>query len=305
MAGLGAARVLEAARAQDPSVDWHLYEQDPRFGGKVHTVRRDGFVVEGGPDSAIIEKPWPITAAREVGIGDRFLDCNEDIRKSFVFTRGSLHELARGHHPHGPDAHGAVRDEPSDDLARQGPHGPGPDPAARRRGDGGAGGPRRLGSRREPRRLRPPAPRQGGAAAHRRAHRRRHPRRRPRADERARDLPDVPGHGARAPQPDPRDAEAPQGAPEGRRGARRLGRAGRCRRYRRHRRLRRGRRRSRPPGPHVVLLLVQGRAAGAERRHRRVPAGRAAARRHRRRDAWPSAAPAAAPVRGPAPTRCS
>jgi oxygen-dependent protoporphyrinogen oxidase len=96
MAGLGAARVLEAARAEDASVDWHLYEQDPRFGGKVQTVRRDGFVVEGGPDSAIIEKPWPITTAREVGIGDRFLDCNEDIRKSFVFTRGSLHELPEG-----------------------------------------------------------------------------------------------------------------------------------------------------------------------------------------------------------------
>ena len=96
MAGLGAARVLEAARAQDPSIDWRLYEQDPRFGGKVQTVRRDGFVVEGGPDSAIIEKPWPITTAREVGIGDRFLDCNEDIRKSFVFTRGALHELPEG-----------------------------------------------------------------------------------------------------------------------------------------------------------------------------------------------------------------
>ena len=96
MTGLGAARVLETARAQDPSVDWHLYEQDPRLGGKVHTVRRDGFVVEGGPDSAIIEKPWPITTAREVGIGDRFLDCNEDIRKSFVFTRGRLHELPEG-----------------------------------------------------------------------------------------------------------------------------------------------------------------------------------------------------------------
>ena len=96
MAGLGAARVLEAARAQDPSVDWQLYEEEPRFGGKVHTVSRDGFVVEGGPDSAIIEKHWPITAARELGIADRFLDCNEDIRKSFVYTRGRLHELPEG-----------------------------------------------------------------------------------------------------------------------------------------------------------------------------------------------------------------
>jgi len=96
MAGLGAARVLEDARAADPAVDWHLYENEPRFGGKVHTVRRDGFVVEGGPDSAIIEKHWPITMARRLGIGDRFEDSNEGIRKSFVFTRGRLHELPEG-----------------------------------------------------------------------------------------------------------------------------------------------------------------------------------------------------------------
>jgi len=96
IAGLGAARVLEDARAADPAVDWHLYEDEPRFGGKVHTVRRDGFVVEGGPDSAIIEKHWPITLARRLGIGDRFEDSNEGIRKSFVFTRGRLHELPEG-----------------------------------------------------------------------------------------------------------------------------------------------------------------------------------------------------------------
>ena len=96
MAGLGAARVLEDARAADPAVDWHLYEDESRFGGKVHTVRRDGFVVEGGPDSAIIEKHWPVTMARRLGIGDRFEDSNEDIRKSFVYTRGRLHELPEG-----------------------------------------------------------------------------------------------------------------------------------------------------------------------------------------------------------------
>jgi oxygen-dependent protoporphyrinogen oxidase len=96
MAGLGAARVLEDARAADPSIDWQLYETDERFGGKVYTRRRDGFVVEGGPDSAIIEKHWPITMARRLGIGDRFEDSNESIRKSFVYARGRLHELPEG-----------------------------------------------------------------------------------------------------------------------------------------------------------------------------------------------------------------
>ena len=96
MTGLGAARALEDARAADPSIDWVLYEAEPRLGGKVHTVRRDGFVVEGGPDSAIIEKPWPIQMARRLEIGDRLLDSNEDVRRSFVYARGRLHELPEG-----------------------------------------------------------------------------------------------------------------------------------------------------------------------------------------------------------------
>jgi len=96
MAGLGAARALEDARAADPSIAWHLFEADARFGGKVHTVRRDGFVVEGGPDSAIIEKHWPMTMARRLGIADRFENSNESIRKSFVYAHGGLHELPEG-----------------------------------------------------------------------------------------------------------------------------------------------------------------------------------------------------------------
>lgn len=96
MAGLGAARALEDAREAGADVDWVLFEEETRFGGKVETRRREGFVVEGGPDSAIVEKPWPIQMARRLGIGDRLLDSNEDIRKSFVFTRGRLHELPEG-----------------------------------------------------------------------------------------------------------------------------------------------------------------------------------------------------------------
>ena len=96
MAGLGAARALEKARLAGSPLDWLLIESEPRLGGKVRTVRRDGFVVEGGPDSAIIEKPWPIEAARELGIADRLLDSNEDIRKSFVYSRGRLREFPEG-----------------------------------------------------------------------------------------------------------------------------------------------------------------------------------------------------------------
>jgi oxygen-dependent protoporphyrinogen oxidase len=102
MAGLGAAHALEtlrreaAAAGAPPAFDWVLYEREEYFGGKVRTDRVDGFVVEGGPDSFIVEKPWPLELARKVGVYDRFLDSNEDVRKSYVFSRGRLHELPEG-----------------------------------------------------------------------------------------------------------------------------------------------------------------------------------------------------------------
>ena len=99
MAGLGAAHALETVRrAAGPGApfDWLLYERAGYLGGKVRTERFDGFVVEAGPDSFIVEKPWPLELARRVGIGDRLLDSNEDVRRSFVFSGGRLHELPEG-----------------------------------------------------------------------------------------------------------------------------------------------------------------------------------------------------------------
>jgi oxygen-dependent protoporphyrinogen oxidase len=106
MAGLGAAHALEtlrraaAAPAADPATaapfDWVLFERADYLGGKVRTERIDGFVIEGGPDSFIVEKPWPMELARAVGVYDRLLDSNEDIRKSYVFSGGRLHELPEG-----------------------------------------------------------------------------------------------------------------------------------------------------------------------------------------------------------------
>ena len=98
MAGLGAAHALESARAAAGTepFDWVLFERADYFGGKVRTERVDGFVIEGGPDSFIVEKPWPMELARKLGIDDRLLDSNEDVRRSYVFSRGRLHELPEG-----------------------------------------------------------------------------------------------------------------------------------------------------------------------------------------------------------------
>ena len=46
-----------------------LFEASGRLGGTVGTVRRDGFVVEGGPDGWVSEKPWARELAEELGLG--------------------------------------------------------------------------------------------------------------------------------------------------------------------------------------------------------------------------------------------
>ena len=98
--GGGGHRARRAPRdrraAAAPPFDWILFERADYLGGKVRTERIDGFVIEGGPDSFIVEKPWPMELARAVGIYDRLLDSNEDIRKSYVYSGGRLHELPEG-----------------------------------------------------------------------------------------------------------------------------------------------------------------------------------------------------------------
>ena len=54
IAGLTAAYRLQGA---DPTLQIILVEQGPRLGGKIVTEEADGFIIEGGPDSFITQKP--------------------------------------------------------------------------------------------------------------------------------------------------------------------------------------------------------------------------------------------------------
>src|SRR5690242_17282156 len=62
ISGLAAAhRILEQSQQLDKAVDVQLLEAGSRLGGVIHTGERDGFLVEGGPDSFISEKPWALS----------------------------------------------------------------------------------------------------------------------------------------------------------------------------------------------------------------------------------------------------
>ena len=67
---------------------YSLIESEPAFGGKIVTDTQDGFVVEGGPDSFITQKPAALRLCRELGLEERLLGTNDAQRKVFVLDGG-------------------------------------------------------------------------------------------------------------------------------------------------------------------------------------------------------------------------
>jgi oxygen-dependent protoporphyrinogen oxidase len=64
IAGLAAAYRIHEAIAQDAPVECVLLESAEKFGGKISTMRFDGFIVERGPDSFISQNRRPLSYAR-------------------------------------------------------------------------------------------------------------------------------------------------------------------------------------------------------------------------------------------------
>lgn len=92
--GLSAAWALEqrALAAGDP-LSYCLLEESGCWGGKVTTdevslPRERRFIIEGGADSFITQKPWALQLARELGLDERLLPTNDDRRQVFVLHRG-------------------------------------------------------------------------------------------------------------------------------------------------------------------------------------------------------------------------
>ncbi len=73
-----------------------LLEERPRLGGNIQTERRDGFVIDGGPDSFVVTRPQAANLCRELGLGDRMIGTTEKNRKVYIRQGGALHPLPEG-----------------------------------------------------------------------------------------------------------------------------------------------------------------------------------------------------------------
>ncbi|HZG52541.1 MAG TPA: protoporphyrinogen oxidase [Pyrinomonadaceae bacterium] len=99
VSGLAAAHELTRhARSQSVPLEVILVEASARLGGTIRTRRRDGFLLEGGPDAFISEKPEALELARQLGLESRLLETNAGHRRSFIVRGGRLRPVPEGFH---------------------------------------------------------------------------------------------------------------------------------------------------------------------------------------------------------------
>jgi protoporphyrinogen/coproporphyrinogen III oxidase len=94
--GLSAAYFLAQARRAGAPIEELLIEVRDRFGGSIQTERVEGFLIEGGPDSFITEKPEAGALCRALGLGDSLLGSNDAGRRTYILHRGRLVPLPDG-----------------------------------------------------------------------------------------------------------------------------------------------------------------------------------------------------------------
>ncbi|WP_342513025.1 protoporphyrinogen oxidase [Sporosarcina sp. FSL K6-1522] len=93
--GLSAAFYMQKeAREKGLPLEVILVEAANRLGGKIQTIRRDGFVIERGPDSFLIRKKSVGILAEDLGIEGELV--RNATGQAYVLVNGELHPIPGG-----------------------------------------------------------------------------------------------------------------------------------------------------------------------------------------------------------------
>ncbi len=95
--GLAAAhRLVELGAARRTPVEPILIEALDRLGGTIATEYADGYLVEGGPDAFLTEKPWAVDLCTRLGLGERLIPTQPGRRRTLVLRGRRLLPLPDG-----------------------------------------------------------------------------------------------------------------------------------------------------------------------------------------------------------------
>ncbi|MFQ5580491.1 MAG: protoporphyrinogen oxidase [Nitrospiria bacterium] len=95
--GLSTAFFLqEKGKETGCTIDITLIEGESRLGGMIHTERVDDFILEGGPDSFITQKPGAVDLCRRLGLMDDLVHTREVEKSVYILSSGKLRPLPEG-----------------------------------------------------------------------------------------------------------------------------------------------------------------------------------------------------------------
>jgi oxygen-dependent protoporphyrinogen oxidase len=95
ISGLAVAYHLQELAGE--RANYTLLESSSRLGGKITSDLRDGFLVEGGPDSFLTQKSATLDLCRSLGLGDQLIGSNQTaLPSTYVLSKGRLHPMPEG-----------------------------------------------------------------------------------------------------------------------------------------------------------------------------------------------------------------
>ncbi len=86
----------EQVRKQNMDVEIVLLEGSSRLGGIIQTIRRDGFVIEAGPDSFLQRKTPIMDLTLDLGLQEELVETNPESKGASILHNNKLHPIPKG-----------------------------------------------------------------------------------------------------------------------------------------------------------------------------------------------------------------
>jgi oxygen-dependent protoporphyrinogen oxidase len=97
ISGLATAWLLRSkAQAAGKELEITLLEKEARPGGKIRSIKDDGYTCEWGPNGFLDSKPQTLDLCRAIGVESNLHRSNDNARKRFIYSGGELHQLPDG-----------------------------------------------------------------------------------------------------------------------------------------------------------------------------------------------------------------
>ncbi|WP_020675091.1 protoporphyrinogen oxidase [Geopsychrobacter electrodiphilus] len=94
ISGLSTAYALENfARREELDIEILVLEKLDRSGGKIMSVKSEGFLCEWGPNGFLDNKPMTLDLCRALGVDSVLLRSSDNARKRFIYAAETLHRL--------------------------------------------------------------------------------------------------------------------------------------------------------------------------------------------------------------------